>query len=236
MLVGFYSSASGKVVKSKSMEIISRNLANVNTTGFKRNMASFKVPEDHNIENGPPMPTLVINHGQGSLKRTGNKLDVAIHGDGYFAMESDQGLRFTRNGRFLLNSEKEIVNGMGWKLMGSGGAIKLPGNARDVLINSDGSVVVNGTSRDSIRVVDFANKADLVEVGSSSFRSKIGDVGEETSGFTIQQGFLENSNVSVVDEMVTMMANMRSFQGNNTVNKTTDRTLEKLIRTAYTVI
>ncbi|MGR3317841.1 MAG: flagellar hook-basal body protein [Candidatus Anammoxibacter sp.] len=237
MIVGLYTSATGKMAMAKNLEVISRNLANVNTTGFKRNVAVFRTF----LENDPSVPgaslaRVEINHSQGSIKGTGNKLDLAIYGNGYFALDTGDGMRYSRNGHFRLNGDMEIVNDVGWKLEGESGVIKLPRNAKDVMINDEGAVMVDGVRISKINIVDFANKEVLKEAGNSSFRTNPNNRVDIAEGYVVQQGFLETSNVSVIDEMVNMMSNMRTFQANNSVSRTINGTLEKLIRTAYTVI
>lgn len=237
MIVGLYTSVTGKVVRSKNLEIVSRNLANINTTGFKKNMAAFRTfMEGKDSIPGTSISKVFIDHSQGNIKATGNKLDIAIHGDGYFVLESAQGTKYSRNGHFLLNSNREIVNDVGWKLTGDGGVIRLPKNAKDILVNSEGSIVVDGVKIGKINIVDFKNKDVLKEAGNSAFTSSADGAREKAENYEIQQGFLESSNVNVIDEMVNLMNNTRSFLGNNRVNITIDRTLERLIRTAYTVI
>lgn len=239
MIVGLYTSVTGKMAGTKNLDIIARNLANVNTTGFKKNIATFSTfMEGGNSINGVGSPKVSIDHGQGGVMPTGNKLDLAINGNGFFTMESDKGLKFTRNGRFLLNGDKEIVNDLGWKLMGDTGTLKLPEGALDVLVGESGSITADGVNIGKIKITDFKDKTDLKEVGSSAFASKSNSEGEEVEpeDFGILQTFLENSNVNIVEEMITMISNNRSFQGNNSVNRTIDRTLERLIRSASTVI
>lgn len=241
MNVGLYTSVTGKQVMSKNLEIISRNLANANTNGFKKNMPIFRVfLEEENSMYGVTMPKLAIDHNQGSIKETANKLDFAIHGNGYFVLNDGQGIKYSRNGHFLLNSDMEIANDLGWKLQGRNGVIRLPRNAKDILINSEGSVIVDGVSISKIDIVDFNDKDVLKEAGNSSFSLKsedlIDNIVENPANYEIQQGYLETSNVNVIDEMVNLISNMRSFEGNNNVNKTVDRTLERLLRTAYTTI
>ena len=241
MNVGLYTSFTGKHVTSKNLEIISRNLANANTTGFKKNMPIFRVfLEEENSMYGVTMPKLAIDHNQGSIKATGNKLDFAIHGKGYFVLNDGQGIKYSRNGHFLLNSNMEIVNDLGWKVQGRNGVIKLPKNAKEIHINPKGSVIADGVSVSNIDIVDFTNKDVLKEAGNSSFTLKSEDlvdsIIENPPNYEIQQGYLETSNVNVIDEMVNLISNMRSFEGNNNVNKTVDRTLERLLRTAYTTI
>ncbi len=236
MITGLYSSVGAKMAGSENQDIISRNLANINTTGFKKNVGIFSNALDAAGNKGVKLSKLFIDHEQGSLKETGNKLDLAIHGKGFFVLESPDGLKFSRNGHFLLNSESNIVNSVGWKLKGKGGDFKLPPGTKTLSIDVDGNILADEVQAGKIKIVDFENKEDLIEAGNSSFFSKSKSAGIEASNFKLQQGYLENSNVNVIDEMVSLMANQRGFQGNNRVNKTMNDTLQKLIRTAYTVI
>lgn len=238
MNVGLYSSVKGKMETDQMMDVIARNLANVNTTGFKKNMISFSSAAEGSsgVPSGISKMELLIDHSQGSLKPTGNKLDLGIHGKGFFTMGTSKGEnRFTRNGHFLLNSDMEVVNDVGWKLKGSGGAVTLPKGTKDITVESDGSVLADGVKIGSVKITYFKNEKDLKEVGNSSFESESGSNGEDSTDFNIQQGFLENSNVEIIGEMVALIANSQSSQGNNTITKRIDDSLDKLIRTASTV-
>ncbi len=233
MIVGLYSSVTGKKTGGQNLEIISRNLANINTAGFKKNMPAFRTfMDDAESIQGTSISKIFIDHSQGSLKQTGNKLDMAINGKGYFAMESENGRKYTRSGHFLLNSEMEIVNSVGWRLLGGGQALEVPKNVKEILVDGEGQIMVDGVRVGKVDVVDFENKDILKEAGDSSFIANDGSEGETSESYEIQQGFIENSNVSVIDEMVNMISNSRNFEGNSRINKTFDRTLEMLISAA----
>ena len=233
MIVGLYSSVTGKQTGGQNLEIISRNLANINTAGFKKNMPAFRTfMDDAESIHGTSIPKVFIDHSQGNLKQTGNKLDMAINGKGYFVVDSENGRKYTRNGHFLLNNEMQIVNTVGWKLLSNGGPIEVPKNVKDLLVDSNGQITVDGVGLGRVDVVDFNDKEVLKEAGNSSFIAEDGSAGETSDSYVIEQGFIENSNVSVIDEMVNMISNSRSFEGNSRINKTFDRTLEMLISAA----
>ena len=233
MIVGLYSSVTGKETGGQNLEIISRNLANINTAGFKKNMPTFRIfmeEADAELLNGTTIEKVFIDHRQGSLKQTGNKLDMAINGNGYFVLESENGRRYSRNGHFLVNKDMEIINTVGWKLLGDNGQpLDVPQNVKDIIVNGEGEITVDGVGIGKVDVVDFDNKEVLKEVGNSAFITNDGSSGEISTAYEIQQGFIENSNVRVVEEMVNMIANSRSFESNSTINKTFDRTLDLLI-------
>ena len=234
MIVGLYSSVTGKQTGGQNLEIISRNLANINTAGFKKNMPAFRTfMDDVESIQGTSISKVFIDHSQGGLKQTSNKLDMAINGKGYFVMESDEGRKYSRNGHFLLNSNMEIINSVGWRLLDDGGQpLEVPKNVKDLLIDGEGQVMVDGVRLGKLNVIDFENKDVLKEAGSSAFISVDESEGKTSESYEIAQGFIENSNVSVIDEMVNMISNSRFFEGNARINKTFDRTLEMLISAA----
>ncbi len=234
MIVGLYSSVTGKETGGQNLEIISRNLANINTAGFKKNMPTFRTFMDNGESiHGTTISKVFIDHSQGTLKPTGNKLDMAINGKGYFVLESENGKRYSRNGHFLINKDMEIINSVGWKVLDDNGqTLEVPQNVKEILVNGEGEITVDGVGIGKVDVVDFANKEVLKEVGNSAYIAQSGNSGETSTSYEVQQGFVESSNVSVVDEMVNMIANSRSFEGNSRINKTFDRTLEKLVSAA----
>lgn len=233
MNVGLYTSITGKMARSQNQEIIARNLANVNTIGFKKNFPAFSTfLKDAGSINGTSISKVGIDYGQGSLQPTGNTLDIAIHGAGFFTMETEKGLRYTRNGHFMLNKDRQIINEQGWILLGIGGPLQLPRDAQDIQIDAKGGIIVDGAKIGDIKITDLPDKEDLKEAGASAFVSSSGSKGVDATDYEIQQGFLEGSNVSVITEMVNLIVNMRSFDSNNRVTNTIDDTLQQLIRTA----
>lgn len=235
MNVGLYTSITGKMAREQNQEIIARNLANVNTIGFKKNFPIFSTfLKDAGSVGGAELSKVGIDYGQGNLQPTGNTLDIAIHGNGFFTMETEKGLKYTRKGHFMLDKDRQIINEQGWRLSGIGGPLQLPKDAKDIQIDAKGGIIVDGAKIGEIKITDFhdKDKEDLKEAGASSFVSSSGKEGVDSTDYEIQQGFLEGSNVSVVTEMVNLIVNMRSFDSNNKVTNTVDDTLQQLIRTA----
>lgn len=205
----------------RAMDIVANNVANVNTTGYKRENVSF--------DSYLAQPTkddaflFAIDSGtyrdevQGATITTGNPLDLALQGPGYFAVQTAAGTRYTRAGSFQVNSAGEIVTASGEKLLGDGGQpIVLPDDSQDLLIAPDGTVsVMSGTSTAStqvgrVRTMKFANEKGLMPVGNNMFSSNDTPTPDEDSH--IVQGALEQSNVQAISEMTHMIQVSRSYE------------------------
>ncbi len=213
-------------------EVIARNLANANTVGFKKNTISFEsvLTEIDGVETSSLQTTFGIDHSDGNLTYTGNTLDIAVDGDGFFTLETDQGMRYTRNGQFQLSNNGEIITNTGSKLLGQSGPIIIPRGGREIVIDSNGIVKVDGKSTGSLVITNFTDLTQLVSTGDSSYSAPLTAV--DVSGepkFKVAQGYLERSNVNVVMEMVDMIANMRSYEASNNVIKTFSDLMKNLI-------
>jgi flagellar basal-body rod protein FlgG len=239
MLRALYSSASGMQSQQMNLDVISNNLANVNTTGFKKSKIEFQDLLYQSTRaagseqgGGNQLPTgLSIGHGSrpvatakiftsGDLSHTGEQLDVALHGDGFFEVQLPDGTRaYTRDGALKLASDGRVTTSDG--LVVQGGFQPIPAGTTDVTISPGGDVTTRGSSgTQSFRVslVRFVNPAGLEPVGRNLYREtpasgtpEIGNAGENGFG-TMQQGFLEMSNVKVVEEMVNMIVAQRAYE------------------------
>lgn len=199
-----YSAISGCLAHEKRFEAITNNLANVNTTGFKRDRVCF--------ENFWPKPT-ATDFTQGGLEFTENELDVAIAGQGFFKVQTPQGIRFTRKGNFSLNTEGTLVTSDGFPVSGKQGAITIRGGGA-VTIDKSGNISCDGAHQGQLEVVSFPDYSILQKEGSCLFKLK-GPV--ETGGlsdgqYAISQGYLEISNVNAVKEMVQMIDCLRAYE------------------------
>jgi len=236
------------------MSVISNNLANVNTTGFKRERAKFEdliyqnirqvgaqSSEDTQLPSGLALGTGVRTvatekiHGQGNLIQTENAFDMAIQGRGMFQiLHPDGSIVYTRDGSFNLSSTGELVNANGFPLEP---AITIPDNTISVTVGTDGvvSALVSGavtpTQIGTIQTADFINYAGLEAVGGNLFRESAAS-GAPTTGTpgvdglgTINQNMLESSNVNVVEEMVNMIETQRAYEMNSKAISTTDEML-----------
>lgn len=247
--------ASGMQCQALNVDVISNNLANLNTNGFKRSRADFQDliyqtlrPAGVSSAEGTQVPTgIQLGQGtrpvatqkiflQGSFQQTQNNLDMAIEGDGFFQVLLPNGdTAYTRDGAFKLDSEGKMVNADGYPLEPE---IVIPSDALSVSIGTDGtiSVVQEGSVEPaevgSIELAKFVNPAGLSSMGRNLYKETAASgspttaaPGEQGLG-TIAQGYLEMSNVSVVEEMVKMIAAQRAYEINSKAVKTADEMLE----------
>ena len=236
------------------MATISNNLANVNTTGFKRDRAVFEdliyqnvrqvgasstetteLPSGLAIGTGVRTVATQKLHTQGNIQQTNNSFDVAVQGNGFFQiLHPDGTVVYTRDGSFSLDQNGQIVTANGYPLEPS---ITVPPNTMSVTIGSDGTVsaLVAGDTTPSqigtINLVQFINPTGLEAIGQNLYRQSAasGDPQEGTPGLdglgTLIQGALESSNVNVVEELVNMIETQRAYEMNSKAISTTDQML-----------
>ncbi|MCT8125025.1 flagellar basal-body rod protein FlgG [Alishewanella sp. BS5-314] len=257
MNAALWVSKTGLAAQDMRMTTISNNLANVSTVGFKKDRVVFEdlfyqvqrqpgtqADELNQVPSGIQVGTGVRINGtqkiftEGTFETTNNQLDVAIAGQGFFQIESPDGeILYTRNGQFQLNAESLIVNSNGLPLAQN---LDIPENATKVTIGRDGTVTaviageVEPVEIGQILLVNFVNPAGLEALGGNLFRATAasgeaveGVPGEEAYG-SLQQFTLEGSNVSVVDEMVNMIAVQRAYEMNAKVVSAADDMLRFL--------
>lgn len=217
---------------------LSNNLANVTTPGYKREVAvsgsfvdqilSPRAEEVSTLAVHLPEPQLVLDTQSGSLRHTGNALDVALEETGFFELMGPQGPLYTRQGEFQLDATGRMVNAGGLPVMGVGGEIILSGN--QPRIARDGKVYEADKLVGQLRVVRFADTRVLEKAGSGVYVAK-GDGGSESATSKMRQGHLENSNVVTTNEMVRLIETMRHFETNQKLIQSYDEMLERAIRT-----
>lgn len=212
MYKGIYIALSGAVLKHTQMEVISQNLANADTIGYKKDQITFKdylIPQDafSNAPDGRAMSDVsrfMTDLSVGNLMKTGSLLDIAIEGKGFISLE---GNRFTRRGDLKKDGEGYLTTQNNIKVLGEKGPIQLPDGA--LQINESGEVFVNGEKVDSLKIVDFQQSENLTKAGGDIFFFKGNP--SQTKG-VIKQGYLEKSNVEIVKEMVLMIEMFREFE------------------------
>ena len=251
MMRALYTAATGMMAQQLNMDVISNNLANVNTTGFKHSRADFQDlmyqqmrPAGTQVSDGAQTPTgLEVGLGvkpaatetmfeQGTFQNTGNKLDVAIQGEGFFKVVLPDGTNgYSRDGSFKKDSQGKLVNSDGFAVQPE---INIPADATDVSVGQDGTVsVVRGAGKapetvGKIGLTRFANNAGLMHIGGNNFRETAasgsptdGTAGQEGFG-SFAGGFLEGSNVQIVQEMVSMITAQRAYEVNSKAIQTAD--------------
>lgn len=252
MIRGLYTSASGMLAEAARNDVASNNLANVNTTGYKKEttvMASFpdmllmrvndrKKEEIRNpfvgtLGTGVLVDEVLTSHAQGQLKESSSAFDLAIVGSGYFAIETPAGERYTRNGNFTLSQDGYLVTNQGYFVLGQAGRIRAADddnkvvNMKDFMVDGSGNVSVNGQRIDTLRLVSFDNPAkQLTKQGDSLFVAA--GQGIQAAG-QVMQNFVETSNINPITEMVDLITIMRSYEANQKAIQAHDRTLEQVI-------
>lgn len=255
MIRGLYIAASSAISENKRVDVIANNIANVNTSGFKKDTvitetfpevlmkrmggtdskdlvakapAASKLGVIGKLSYGVNVDQVFTNFDQGSLSNSSNPLDLAFQGKGFFVIDTTSGERYTRNGEFTLNSEGFITTKEGYMVQGQNGPIQVSG--RDININEKGQVFVDGNEIDTLRMVDFNDYKLLQKEGDGLFMDASGDAGNMlASEGLIQQGFLEGSNVNSVKSMVEMITMLRSYEANQRVIRTHDELLGKAV-------
>ena len=255
MIRSLWTAATGMQAQTLNIDVISNNLANVNTTGFKRSRADFQDLLYENLRTagasssaGTEVPTgIQIGHGtrpaavqkiflQGDYQHTQNELDLAIEGDGFFQVLQPNGdIAYTRAGSFKMDSDGRIVTSDGFLMEPE---IAIPSDSTAVSVGTDGTVSVlqsgnlEATEIGTIEIANFINPAGLSSIGRNLYlpTSASGDVivgiaGENGIG-TIAQGYLEMSNVSVVDEMVNLITAQRAYEINSKAIQSADDMLQ----------
>ncbi len=232
MIDGIELASLGLDAYANVQDVIAKNLANANTVGYKKDIISFKqvLTQSGDVETSNVQTIHGIDHTKGNLTFTGNALDMAVDGDGYFTLETDNGVRYTRNGQFQLSSTGEILTATGAKLLGQRGPIQAPPGSREILVDSEGNIKVDGNNIGTLMITNFIDLAELTSVGNSSFIAPIDSIDESNDKIIkVAQGYLESSNVDMVMEMVDMIANMRSYEASNNIIKSFSDLLERLI-------
>lgn len=222
MIRALYTASSGMVAQTLKQDVIANNVANAQTAGFRRGRVTQSAFAQALEESARAMaPTKVAyptpqagaclvnafeatDDAQGPVKNTGNNLDFAIDGTGAFEVITPTGTRQTRDGSFRLNANRELCTAEGWTVQGQSGPVRVPQGEWEV--TPDGSVMAGGKQVDSIRIA-----------------------GADPAKTRLLQGYLEEPNVQIVSEMVSMITNMRSFEANQRVIQSVDHSLDKLI-------
>jgi flagellar basal-body rod protein FlgG len=257
MMRALNTAASGMAAQQTSVDVIAHNLANVNTTGFRKQRAEFedliyqtirtpggttgegqKLPTGIQIGEGVRLVSTTQMHMQGSLLQTGSNLDLAIEGTGFFQIQRPGGeIAYTRAGNFRVDAEGRLVTVDGYEVEP---AITIPTNATSVSISPNGTVSVTtpgeNASQDvgELTIAGFVNPAGLLAIGRTMFtptdasgEAIVGRPGEEGLG-TLASGFLEASNVEVVNEMIDLIASQRAYEINQRVITAADEMLRRV--------
>lgn len=242
---GIYTGYSGLKAQSDALELLSNNLANINTTAFKEETAFYTYlnqSADSSKQNADLGSTInrsikigsVVNSEEGSMSATRRELDIAIEGAGFLVVNTPRGIRYTRNGSLNLNAQSVLVASDGSPVIGESGKPITLGPGK-IAIGEKGEVFLNNAQVDRLKVVTFENLSSLQKEGSSLFKSQASQSLEKSSDAKIKSGYLEQSNVNPVSSIVRMVEILRHFEAiqksiNLVMNEINTKAIEKLGR------
>ncbi|OGT99532.1 MAG: flagellar basal-body rod protein FlgF [Geobacteraceae bacterium GWB2_52_12] len=236
---GMYSALSGNLAAMRKLDVISNNLANINTPGYKRDKMSFEgllaggvnppaVPQGTTADPILQKENIYIDHSSGPVSQSSNPLDLALNGEGFFAVTTPEGTAYTRQGNFRTSAEGTLVTVDGYPVQGTGGAaINIKGNS--VEIDSLGSVTVDGIPVGAISIVDFEKPYTMTKNGAALFVPSDPQAVPQPGKAQVQQGHIEGSNVESISEMVQLIETNRYFEACSKVIKGFDDMAAKAV-------
>ena len=251
MLRGLYTSWTGMANEQKRLDVISNNLANSATIGYKQEsvssqsfdkMLTIKIRDGSQAYHNQTIGTMSLgvkvgetytDYSQGSVRNTGSQFDVALSGNGFFTINyvnssGEVMTRYTRDGSFQLTKDGFLVDSEGNKVQGEGGDVKINTDAKSVSIDRDGTITVDGVVTDKLKITDFTDYDYIVKVGDNMY-TVVDGATEKQADATVLQGYTEQSNVNVVSEMVDMITITRAYEANQKVIKAMDSMMDKAV-------
>lgn len=241
---GYYAACTALISRTQELDTIANNLANVGTAGFRAEKdvfsevlanagnpsgsALFQAMNTFGVVSGT-----TLDSSQGALQKTGNNLDMAIEGRGYFEVQTAGGPVYTRNGAFQISAHGQLTTGQGDAVMGQGGVINMPPGP--VSVSSDGTVSSNGAVVGKIKVVEFPAGTQLSSMGNSYY-SAPANTAQPATESSVRQGMIESSNVNPILNMVQLVNAQRSAEMmqralsifNSEIDKTATQDLPKV--------
>lgn len=212
------------IAQTHKSRVIANNLANINNTGFKKDRMFFKV-----LEKTTQM-SMETDFSQGALIETGNPLDFAITGRGFFTIETNNGEAYTRGGHFTAGTDGILRTSNGSPVLGQGGWINISPdgtNTGEISINTNGEVFVNNELVDAFRIMDFENLSELKKSGNNLLVAGKGAIGRVADNPTVIQGKLEESNVNPAIELIDLIELQRQFESSQKAMAAIEDALKK---------
>ncbi len=251
MLRGLYTSWTGMENEQKRLDVISNNLANSATIGYKQESVSsqafdklltLKIRDGSQAYHNQAIGTMSLgvkigevytDYSQGSIRNTGGNFDLALSGNGFFTINytnsnGESSTRYTRDGSFQVTKEGILVDSEGNRVQGEGGDIRIATDAKSIAIGRDGTVTVDGTVVDRIKITDFEDYDYIIKVGDNMY-TVVDGATEKEANAAVLQGYTEQSNVNVVSEMVDMITITRAYEANQKVIRSMDSMLDKAV-------
>jgi len=223
---GIYGAISGNQFAERKLEVLTHNLANANTPGYKKDIISFETvlgsaasasTDEGVIETAPIFQErFAVDYSPGPVKLTGNTFDIALDGEGFFVVNTPDGKAYTRQGNFHLDASGKVVTADGYEVLGQGGPITIKGSS--VTFDSEGKIFVEGQQIGSLQLMDFPKPYELRKTGNGLLVPKDPDLSPSRATKTVvKQGNLEGSNVNPIEEMVRMIEISRSAESSQKV-------------------
>ncbi|MBI1308373.1 MAG: flagellar hook-basal body complex protein [Proteobacteria bacterium] len=229
--------ASRALTAQRQFAAVADNVANVNTVGYRRLTMDFKEVASHK---GAQTASYVadkstsVSHLNGTLQSTGNQLDAALGGPGYFAVQTAQGTQYTRRGQFLVNSEGVLVTPEGDPVLDNSNAqIQFPQDVKNISIASDGTISTEEGQLAQLGVFNFTpeDEAKLQRAGNTAFSAPPGVAATVVETPNVRQGYVESSNVNAVEEMVNMQTVAKSYENTLSLLSSMDDLESRTVRT-----
>ena len=231
---GIYPILSGALAQERQIQVFANNVANVNTAGFKEDEALFRSVLSRSMGTGVPtgpservfasVQGLKTVFDTGRLRRTGNPFDLAIRGSGFFEVKTPEGPRYTRNGIFHLDGKRRLVTDMGYPVMGTRGEIKVKDGT--VQISPAGAISVNNEEVAKIKILDFADSERPQKMQDGLFA---GGKAKPAKDAVVETGFVEESNVNALTEMVKLIQGMRMYESAQKVIQAFDQMTQRAV-------
>ena len=240
---GMYLAAAGALVQQMRLEMLANNVANINTIGYKGEKSVFRI-DDASLAATPssssegvqalspyaPPFAAMIDFTQGAIRQTGNALDVAINGSGFFAIQTPDGVQYTRQGSFTLDADGVLTTMDGHPVLGEGGPITI--DEGTVEIDPEGVIYADGDEIGHLALTDFDDPTMLRKAGDGRFALVDETVqSRRPENTTLSQGYLEGSNVQPIQAMTEMIETSRAFEAYQKVIQSADEATAKSIST-----
>ncbi|GAW92943.1 flagellar hook-basal body protein [Calderihabitans maritimus] len=245
MIRGIYIAASGMAAQEIKHDVISHNLANASTPGYKKdrvvyssfsetllyhveaNAGKKEIKVVGNLSPGALVDQVVTDYQKGIGEETGNPFHLALVGDGFFTVERKGEIRYTRNGTFQLDGEGFLVTPEGFYLLGEKGRLQV--GARDFVVTERGEVMIDGETIDRLRITDFEDYRYLKKVGHTLFIEEPGAIRIKAEPVQLRQGYLEKANLNLITEMIDMIQALRTYETNQKMIQAHDEALGKAV-------
>ena len=245
-----YMAATGAMAYEKRLQLLSNNLANADTVGFKKDRGRFRAFYLSEVIDREKLPVnwresqapeywmeyrTYTDFSNGGLKKTDSPYDLALSGGGFFCVRSPDGVLYTRRGDFTVNEDEVLVTQEGWPVLGKGGEIEIrlakpSKDQQEFSISQDGTVTVNGSEVDRLRIVDFTRLHSLEKAGHNYYRALRPEALEELDqDLQVNQGYLELSNVDTINMMTEMIEVLRGYESYQKMMRSVDEMNAKLI-------